>query len=381
MMTIPSKLPGVGTSIFAVMSGLARETGAINLSQGFPNFDCPEALKALVYEQMQQGRNQYAPMPGIASLRAALAKKYLKSHGCEIDPEEEITITAGATQALFTAITALVDKGDEVIIFEPAYDSYVPSIQLCGARAVPYKMTPPEYGIDWERVEQMITPRTKMMILNTPHNPSGQVLLEPDMEALKGIASRHDILFMFDEVYEHLIFDGITHYSALKYPELYARSVVVYSFGKTYHNTGWKMGYTIAPGYLTREIRKVHQFNVFSVNTPVQHALAAYLENEEWYLSLPGFYQEKRDLFEDILRQTRFDPVPCKGTYFQLASYARISDEGDLNFAKRLTREYGVACIPVSAFYIDKSDYKVVRFCFAKTPDVLEAAGARLMRV
>ncbi len=380
-MPIHSKLPDVGTSIFAVMSGLARETGAINLSQGFPNFDCPKPLKDLVYKHMIAGDNQYAPMPGVPALRQSLAQKYRRLHGCDIDPDTEITITAGATQALFTAITALVDRGQEVIIFEPAYDSYVPSIRLCGATPIPYKMQPPEYKIDWERVESMITPKTKMIIINTPHNPSGQVLLEEDLLALQGIALRHDLIFMFDEVYEHLIFDGIPHFSALRYPELYRKSVVVYSFGKTYHNTGWKMGYTIAPEELTREIRKVHQFNVFSVNTPIQHALADYVNNEAWYSALPGFYQEKRDLFVDILRQTRFEPVDCKGTYFQLASYRTISEEDDLSFAKRITREYGVACIPVSAFYVDKSDFKVVRFCFAKTPDVLEAAGERLIKI
>ncbi len=377
-MALTSKLPNSGTSIFAVMSGLARETGAINLSQGFPNFDCPEELKQLVYHYMQKGHNQYAPMPGIPLLRERLMEKYHSLYGCGLDPVEEITITAGATQAIFTSIMAFVHPGDEVIIFEPAYDSYVPAIRLCGATPVAYKMAPPKYNIDWEEVRRLITPKTRLMIINTPHNPSGQVLTEEDLGQLRTIARANDLLFIFDEVYEHLIYDDIPHYSALRYSDLYSKSIVIYSFGKTYHNTGWKMGYAIAPPKLTKEIRKVHQFNVFSVNTPTQFALADYLLNEDWYRDLPSFYQEKRDAFVDILSHTRFTPIPCQGTYFQLASYAAISDEGDLAFAERITREFGVACIPVSAFYMDKSDYKVVRFCFAKTRDVLEAAGERL---
>ena len=380
-MPLTPKLPDVGTSIFAVMSGLAHECDAINLSQGFPSFDCAEGLKEKVFHHMKRGKNQYAPMPGIRPLRAAISDKVSRLYNRSLDMDEEITITAGATQALYVAITAIVDPGDEVIIFEPAYDSYGPAIRLSAGIPVPYEMSPPDYTIDWERVRSMIHSRTKLLFINTPHNPSGKVLYEADMKAIQAIIRDFDVYFIFDEVYEHLIFDDLTHQSALLYDDIYRRSMVIYSFGKTYHNTGWKMGYCIAPEFLTNAFRKIHQFNVFSVNTPIQYALADYMQNEETYLSLPDFYEKKRNFMEDIIRQTRFTPIKCHGTYFQLASYAEISDEPDLDFAQRITKEYGVASIPASPFYSKRTDFKVVRFCFAKSEEIMNAAGEQLIKI
>ena len=379
-MTIHSKLPNVGTTIFTIMSGLADQHGAINLSQGFPNFDTPEELKRLVAHYMNKGMNQYAPMPGLPILRGRLADKIEKLYGQNIDPATEITITVGGSQALFTAISAFVHAGDEVILIEPAYDSYAPSVELCGGKVVPYKLAPPQYDINWEDFQKLITPKTRMIMINTPHNPSGKTLKTSDLQMLDKITEGSDILVLSDEVYEHLIFDGQLHQSILRYPNLFKRSMAAFSFGKTFHATGWKMGYIVAPEYLMREFRKVHQFNVFSVNTPMQYAIADFLEDENTYLSLPDFYQKKRDYFLELMSESRFKPLKSEGTYFQLFDYQDISDEDDFTFSKRLTTEFGVAAIPVSVFYSDNTDYhsKIIRLCFAKTEETLEKGAERL---
>lgn len=381
MPNISSKLPNVGTTIFTVMSGLAQQVGAINLSQGFPNFDPSERLQALVTKHMAQGANQYAPMPGILPLRQRIAEKMRLLYGADIDPETEVTVTAGGTQAIFCAIAAFVRPGDEVILLEPCYDSYRPSVETVGGAVVPYHLSAPDYQPNWAEVRKLITPRTRMICLNTPQNPTGTILREQDMLQVNEMLRGTDVILMSDEVYEHLIFDGEQHASALRYPELYARTLAIYSFGKTYHNTGWKTGYCIAPPELTGEFRKVHQFNVFSANHPMQAALAEFMAEPAEYLGLPNFYQQKRDFFLKAMSPTRFKPLPCSGTYFQLFDYSAISDEPDLAFCKRLTTEFGVAAIPVSAFFSDAKDEKVIRFCFAKTEDLLAQAGERLAKV
>ena len=373
-----SKLPHIGTTIFAVMSALANEHGAINLSQGFPNFDPPQALRDLVMKYMNQGMNQYAPMPGVPALRKIIAEKIHSLYGLEVDPETEITVTSGGTQALFTAIAALIGPGDEAILVEPAYDSYGPAIEVQGGVAVSYELAAPDYRVDWARLEQLVTPRTRMIIVNTPHNPTGKTFTAADLHALEQIAERHDLWVLSDEVYEHLIFDGRKHESVFWYPKLYSRSLAVFSFGKTFHNTGWKMGYCVAPPYLMKEFRKVHQFNVFSANTPIQHALAEFLQRPEEYLGLPAFYQQKRDYFLQAIAGSGLRPIPCEGTYFQLADYSPVSDLPDFEFCQWLTREIGVAAIPVSSFYVHKRDEKVLRFCFGKTEELLERAGEKL---
>lgn len=380
-MDIVSKLPNVGTNIFSVMSGLAVRVGAINLSQGFPNYNPSPRLQRLVMDHMERGDNQYAPMPGVPLLRERIAGKMEQMYGVKVDPETEITITAGATQAIFCVIAAFVRPGDEVILLEPCYDSYRPSVETVGGTAVIHSLHAPDYRVDWKAVQQLITPRTRMLCINTPQNPTGTILTEADMLEIQDILHGTNVLLMSDEVYEHLIFDGERHASALRYPELYSRTLAVYSFGKTYHNTGWKTGYCIAPPELTREFRKVHQFNVFSANHPMQAAFADFMADPAEYLGLPDFYQQKRDFFLQAMSATRFRPLPCKGTYFQLFDYSHLSDEGDLDFCKRLTTEYGVAAIPVSAFHSDKRDEKVIRLCFAKTEDLLERAGKALERV
>lgn len=373
-----SKLPNVGTTIFTVMSGLANETGAINLSQGFPSFEVSRALIELYHQAMMNNHNQYAPMPGLLSLREELSKKTEKIHGAYYNPESEITITAGGTQALYTAITAFVNKGDEVIIFEPAYDSYKPAIELAGGIVKPYSLTPPNYRINWEEVRQMISPKTKMIMINTPHNPSGSILSKQDLESLAEITKGTNIIVLSDEVYEHIIFDSEEHQSVCRFEELRKRSMIVYSFGKTFHATGWKNGYCLGPEYLMREFRKVHQFLVFSVNTPLQVALAAYLKNEEHYLSLPSFYQAKRDYFLSLIQGCSFTFAPCKGSYFQLLDYSSFSDEKDTELAIRLTKEFGIASIPVSVFYSSDVDTKMLRFCFAKDNETLERAAEKI---
>lgn len=380
-MKFHSKLPDVGTSIFSVMSALANKHQAINLSQGFPNFDCPQLLKQLVNKHMQEGKNQYVPMAGVPLLREKLASKIESMYGLKVNPDSEITITAGATQALFTTIATFIKQGDEVLLIEPAYDSYRPSIEVVGGIPVIYELKAPDYKIDWNELQSLISGRTRMIIINTPHNPIGKTLKTTDLEALQTITSNSDILVLSDEVYEHLIYDQALHQSVLRYPKLYERSLAVYSFGKTFHNTGWKVGYCVAPEYLMKEFRKVHQFNVFSVNSFVQYGIADFLDDSSVYLDLPDFYQQKRDFFEAIMQNTLFVPSPSEGTYFQLFDYSAISNENDIAFTKMLTTEHGVAAIPVSAFYSSGRQDKMIRLCFAKTEDTLQAAGERLMGV
>ncbi|MEM6965066.1 MAG: methionine aminotransferase [Bacteroidota bacterium] len=380
-MNIPSKLPNVGTTIFTVMSALAKEHKAINLSQGFPNYDCAPELKQLVNKYLQNNFNQYAPMGGANVLLEKLAQKIEKLYGAVLNPQSEITITAGATQALFTAITTFVRAGDEVILIEPAYDSYGPSVEVCGGIVVPYELKAPDFKIDWEKLKSLITSKTRMFIINTPHNPTGTILSDEDLKMVERIAEENDLIVLSDEVYEHLIFDDELHQSVLRFPKLFQRSVAVYSFGKTFHSTGWKIGYCVAPEHLMKEFRKVHQFNVFSVNSFVQHAIAEYLEDDSTYLSLPHFYQQKRDYFLEKIEHSKFRPIPCKGTYFQLVDYSEISAEPEVAFAKRMTKEFGVAVIPVSAFYTKKINQKVVRVCFAKTENLLAEAADLLCKI
>lgn len=380
-MRITSKLPNLGTTIFSVMSGLANQHNAINLSQGFPNFDCDTKLKNLVNHYIQNGYNQYCPMTGLPILTERLANKIKHLYQVEYNPKTEINITSGATQAIFSTIHAFVHPGDEVIIIEPAYDCYQPSIQLAGGIVVPYQIKAPDWKIDWEAFGQLISPKTRMIMLNTPHNPSGSILTDTDYQALQKLVEGTDILILSDEVYEHMIYDGQKHDSVLSYPALRARSLAVYSFGKTLHATGWKLGYIVADEALMYEFRKVHQFDVFSSNTPMQYAIADYLEDENTYLALSDFFQQKRDLFLDKIKDSAFKFTPSAGTYFQVADYSAISDEPDTEFAKRMTIEHGVAVIPISVFYHNNLDNKVVRFCFAKTADVLEEAGELIRKI
>ncbi len=380
-MKFDSKLPNTGTTIFTVMSALAQEYGAINLAQGFPSYSSSARLIDLVSYYMQNGFNQYAPMPGLPALRKMLAEKYSQSSGIGVDPDTEITITAGATQGLFTAISACIRPGDEVILIEPAYDSYRPSVEVNGGTAVICETRAPDYRVDWADFGRLISPKTRMVVINTPHNPTGKTLTQADLQALAGLLDGTDILVLSDEVYEHLIYDGRQHASVLANASLRPRSFAVYSFGKTFHNTGWKLGYCIAPPMLTREFRKVHQFNVFSVNTPMQWALAEFLENPEEYLHLPEFYRHKRDFFNEAMAGTPMTPLVCEGTYFQLYDYSHLSAESDVDFARRLTTEYGVAAIPVSVFYSSRRDDRIIRLCFAKDEDILAEAGDRLRKL
>ena len=378
---LASKLPRVGTTIFTVMSRLAQEHNAINLSQGFPDFDCDPALQELVTLAMKAGHNQYPPMAGIMELRTAIAEKVGALYGTSYDPEHEITVTPGATYAIFTAIATLVRPGDEVIVFEPAYDSYVPSIEVQGGRAVYIELKFPDYHIDWDEVKRAITPKTRMILINTPNNPTASVLAAADMQALEKITRNTGIVILSDEVYEHIVFDGAQHQSVARFPGLAERSFVVSSFGKTYHVTGWKMGYCLAPRELMSEFRKVHQFNAFTCNTPVQYALAEFMQREEHYLGLAAFYQKKRDYFRDRLRESRFTLLPSDGTYFQSVRYDDISGEKDSDFAMQLTREHGIAAIPLSAFYHNPPDHKVLRFCFAKKEETLRQGTEILRRI
>ncbi|MFY0253054.1 methionine aminotransferase [Chitinophaga sp. 30R24] len=376
-----SKLPNVGTTIFTVMSGLAATHKAINLSQGFPDYDCSDDLKAMVNEAMQQGHNQYAPMPGLLQLRTAIAEKVNHIYRQPVNPDTEITITPGGTYAIFTAIATCIQPGDEVIIFEPAYDSYIPNVLVNGGKPVLIPLSFPDYRINWEEVRNKITSRTRMIMLNTPHNPTGSILQENDIQELEKLVAEFDLLVLSDEVYEHLVFDGAQHHSMLRYPAIFRNSFVTFSFGKVFHNTGWKMGYCIAPERLMKEYRKVHQYLCFSVNTPMQYGLAQFLETPSHYLELPAFYQHKRDYFLQLMKDTRFSPLASQGSYFQLMKYDRISQEGDKDFAIRLTKEFGVAVIPVSAFYEDGKDDHVIRFCFAKKESTLEQAAERLRKI
>jgi len=381
MMKVSSKLPDVGVTIFTVMTMLANEHNAINLSQGFPDFDVDPELVDLVTGHMQKGVNQYAPMQGLPLLREKIVDKVKRLYGTSYDPATEITITSGATEALFAAMAAVIQQGDEVIVFEPAYDAYAPVITLNGGIPRYIQMEPPDYRIDWGKVKDAITPKTRLLVLNSPHNPTGTVLKKEDIHALKTLVKDSSLMILSDEVYEHIIFDGAPHESMARYPELAERSFVVSSFGKTYHTTGWKIGYCLAPAVLSQELQKVHQFLTFSSNTPVQYAYADFLDQENHYLDLAVFYQKKRDLFLELMKPSRFKPVPCRGTYFQMMDYAAISSETDTVFTRRVTREHGVASIPVSAFYKDHRDHRVVRFCFAKKDHTLEKAAEKLCRI
>jgi len=378
---LATKLPNVGTTIFTVMSKLATETGAINLSQGFPGFDCSPELVSLVEQYMRKGFNQYAPMTGVPALREALAQKTFEQYGVAYDPETEVTVTSGATEAIFAAVAAVVRPGDEVLVFEPAYDSYVPAIELNGGIPVYVTLTPPDYGIDWQAVRENITDKTRLILVNTPHNPTGHVWTANDLNQLADLIHDRDIWIVSDEVYEHILFDGRSHHSLMTHPVLQERTFVVGSFGKTYHITGWKIGYCLAPKNLSVEFRKIHQYLTFSTVTPMQYALADYLKQPEYYQQLSAFYQCKRDLFLDGLRGSRFTIKPAEGSFFQTVSYAAITNEPDYDLAIRLTNEIGVAAIPVSAFYHQKNDYKILRFCFAKNDDVLQEAADRLSKL
>ena len=383
--TLQTKLPAVGTTIFTVMSALASETGAVNLGQGFPDFPCDPALVDAVTHAMQAGLNQYPPMPGIPALRDAVASKIKAMYGREYAPNSEITITAGATQAIITAILAVVRPGDEVIVLEPCYDSYVPNIELAGGRVVRVPLTPGSFRPDFDRIAAAITPRTRAILINSPHNPSATVWSEAEMLTLQELVAPTDILLISDEVYEHMVFDGAPHQSAARFPGLAARAFIVSSFGKTYHVTGWKVGYVAAPAALSTEFRKVHQFNVFTVNTPMQHALAEYMADPAPYLQLPAFYQRKRDLFRAGLERTQFQVLPSAGSYFQCVDISglKVPERSlpEADFCQWLTREIGVAAIPLSAFYGDGFDQHVVRFCFAKQDATLHAALERLARL
>ncbi|PHR11490.1 MAG: methionine aminotransferase [Aequorivita sp.] len=372
---INSKLPNIETSIFAKMSKMAADHNALNLSQGFPNFPSDPALNALVDKAMRDGFNQYAPMPGDFELRMEISKKIEKLHDHFYNPETEITITAGATQAIFTIIAATISKGDEVIIFTPAYDCYAPTIELFGGKIIPIQLKPPFYNPDWQEVADKISAKTKMIIINSPHNPTGSILSKDDMLQLQDLAEKNNLLVLSDEVYEHIIFDGNVHQSASKLEALAARSFVTASFGKTFHNTGWKMGYCAAPRNLMKEFQKVHQFVVFCVNHPVQKALATYLKNESHYLKLGDFYQQKRDFFLNLMEDSKFKIIPSKGTYFQMLDFSEISKESDIAFAGRLTKEFKIATIPTSVFNEGGKDFKQIRVCFAKTDETLAEAA------
>jgi len=379
--TVISKLPNATTSIFSVMSKLAFEQNAINLSQGYPDFPSSPELINLVTNAMKKGYNQYAPMPGIMQLREVISEKIAKLYGTTYDPDTEITITAGATQAIYTIISALVQKDDEVIIFAPAYDCYDPTIRLNGGKTVEIELRSPEFKVDWHKVKNAVSERTKMIIINTPHNPTGTVLQKEDMIALKSIVKNTGIVILSDEVYEHIIFDGEKHQSVALFPGLAERSFIVASFGKTFHNTGWKMGYCTGPKELMAEFRKTHQFNVFSVNHPIQRALAEYVKTPENYLSLSVFYQKKRDYFLNAIKDSKFNFTPSTGTYFQLLGYENISDEKDTEIAIRLTKELKVASIPVSVFYNNRIDNKVLRFCFAKSEETIKRGADILNQI
>ncbi len=380
-MQISSKLPDVGVTIFSVMTKLANAHGAYNLSQGFPDFDVHPDLIALVEKYMRSGHNQYAPMQGVPKLRQQIAQKVSSLYGAHYNPETEITITSGATEALFAAITAVVQPGDEVVVFEPAFDAYVPVIQLCGGVPLYFKMKFPDYSIDWDELKDTITEKTKLIIVNTPHNPTGTVLSAEDIAALIQIVENTNLFIISDEVYEHIVFDGLSHQSLSRYPELGRRSFVISSFGKTYHTTGWKIGYCLAPAPLTKEFQRIHQFLTFASNTPIQYAYAEFMQHQDVYSNLSSFYQEKRDRFQSLIKGSRFKTLPCRGTYFQILDYSTISNDSDVEFAKRLTIEKGVAAIPPSVFYRDGDDHSVLRFCFAKKDETMDRAAEILGRI
>jgi methionine transaminase len=378
---IQSKLPNIPETIFTQMSVLALKHNAINLGQGFPDFHMSEELVERVNHYMKSGHNQYVHMNGLPLLRQVIADKIFSLYNNHIDSDKEITVTPGATYAIYTALTTVLQPGDEVIVFEPAYDSYIPNIEINGAIPVLIELKYPDYKIDWNEVKSKITPKTRMIMINTPHNPSGSVLSSEDIKQLQALVKDTNIFILSDEVYEHLIYDNKPHESVLKYPDLLKRSFVTFSFGKTFHCTGWKLGYCVAPAALMSEFRKVHQFNCFTCNTPLQFALADVLKNKESYTSLPSFMQARRDYFQNLMKQTKFTPLPSYGSYFQLFSYSNISNESEKDFAIRLTSDYGVATIPTSAFYKSGTDNKVLRFCFSKKEETLHEAVKRLMKV
>lgn len=381
MIKYQSKLPNVGTTIFTVMSALANEYKALNLSQGFPNYPSPQKLNDLVAKAMDNGYNQYAPMAGNLDLRLAIANKYNLLYKSNYHPETEITVTAGATQAIYTIISAFVKQGDEVIIFKPAYDCYQPAIEVNGGKTIAIQLSAPDYKVNWDEVASKLSSKTKMIIINTPHNPSGTIWSEDDMLQLEKLTKDTNIIVLSDEVYEHIVFDDEQHHSICKFPDLKARSFITASFGKTFHNTGWKIGYCCAPKDLMSEFRKVHQFNVFSVNHPAQKGIADYMAEAETYLSLNNFFQQKRDLFLNLITDSQFKFTPSKGTYFQLLDYSEITEEHDVDFAKRLTREFKIASIPLSVFNENGKDDKVLRFCFAKTDETLIKASEILCKI
>jgi methionine aminotransferase len=379
---LTSKLPHVGTTIFTVMSSLAEEVGAINLAQGFPDYDPPERLKQLVEKHIRAGRNQYAHMAGVAELREAIAEKLQRSYGRAFDPDSEVTITLGATEAIFSAILALVHPGDEVILLDPSYDSYAPAVVLAGGRPVHLPLQPPAFKVDWEAVRAAVTPRLRMIVINTPHNPTGSIVEPAELDRLADILDGTNAFVLADEVYEHMVFDGVEHASILRNARLFERGMAVFSFGKSMHATGWRIGYAVAPAGITRELRRVHQFNTFSIAAPLQYAIADFLrEAPEHNDGLSAFYQRKRDLFLDALRGSRFTWTPSRGTYFQLLDYSAISSLPDVEFAETLARRYGVASIPVSVFYAEPPTLSVVRFCFAKNDATLEQAAERLRKL
>jgi methionine aminotransferase len=376
-----SKLPNTGTTIFTIMSQIAQEHNAINLAQGFPDFEMSEELISLVHKYMLKGFNQYAPMPGLLSLREKISAMTGRLYGYTPNPGEEVTVTNGATEACYTAITSVVKPGEEVILFEPAFDVYSTAIELCGAKPVYVPMHYPHYTIDWQLVREKITEKTRMIILNSPHNPTGSVISLHDIHELQSILAGNQIYLLSDEVYEHIIFDKLHHESVLKYADVRKKSFVISSLGKTFHCTGWRIGYCIAPENLTKEFRKVHQHNTFSVHTPTQYAMAEYMEKKDSYSDLSMFFQKKRDSFLHLLAKSRFEFFPARGSYFQLASYKNISNEPDLDFVTRIAKEFKVAVIPISPFYHDRHDEKVIRFCFAKKDETLEQAAAQLCKI
>jgi len=380
-MQTSSKLPHTTVSIFSKMGKMAVDHQAINLSQGFPGFDIDPKLHALVSNAMQEGYNQYAPMAGIFSLRERIAEKLNTAYGSSYHPEKEITITSGATQAIYTALSTFVHPGDEVIVLKPAYDCYEPAVEVNGGTVVPIQLKAPDYKVDWNQVQQAISPKTKMLLINTPHNPTGTVLEESDLLQLQNILEGTDIILLSDEVYEHIIFDHKEHQSVARFPKLAERSLITASFGKTFHTTGWKMGYIAGPATLMKEFHKVHQYTVFCVSHPMQKAFATYLKTPEHYLALSDFYQQKRDLFLDLIKDSRFTMTPTSGTYFQLLNYSAITTETDTRFSERLIKEHGIASIPTSVFNLDQEDFKMLRFCFAKTDETLEKAAEILNRI
>ena len=380
-MNISSKLPNVGTTIFTTMSKMAHQYNAINLAQGFPGFESDPLLTELVSKAMRDGHNQYAPMQGVYRLRENITNKINTLYGSDYDAESNITITAGATQAIFTIVSAFVRPGDEVIVLKPAYDCYEPAIEVNGGKVVPIQLAAPSYKVNWQAVKEAITPKTKMLFINTPHNPTGTILEESDLQELERILDGTNIILLSDEVYEHIVFDGKGHESVARYPQLRKRSFITASFGKTFHNTGWKIGYVVGPKALMDEFKKVHQFNVFSVHHPSQKALATYLEEPSHYLTLSPFFQQKRDLFLDLIKGSRFKATPASGTYFQMLDFSDITDEPDTAFAERLTKENGLASIPTSVFNLENQDYKMLRFCFAKDDEVLKRAAQILTSI